>query len=62
MNATQVIAKLDAAQVNGAYDALTRRMMREEANNVRAAVRVSRNIPEATAEAIRVAKMYDVAI
>jgi hypothetical protein len=61
-NPAIVLAALDRAQVNSALDADCRVMMRNEAASVRSAIQRKSGVAQATAEAVRVAKMWGVAV
>jgi hypothetical protein len=60
MSAQQIISRLIAVEIDGSYDYLTRRMMRDERMRVQAAIQCGRGIAEAKAEAERVARMWGV--
>lgn len=64
MNATQILSKLEWAEVNGKLEPDTRRMMRNERFAVKAAVESGdgRKIKAAIAEALSVADMWGVGL
>ncbi len=58
----QIIAKLDAAQVNPAFDVVARRMFRSERADLTVAIQRRARVAETAAEAVRVAAMYGLTI
>ncbi len=62
MTTNQIIAKLARVEVSGNFDADTRRIIRAERMNIMAAAQTRGDVRAATAEAVRVARMWGVSV